>query len=89
MVAVVRIYPSMKTPFAGLWTRKGGGGGGGWMFVASGWAYTPNFAVQKCTSFTLSKFKGELHPKMITSYLVVFGTLSQMLRVRGACDKPF
>ena len=34
--------------------------------------------------------KGELvHPKMMTSYLVVFGALSQMVKVRGACDKPF
>ena len=33
--------------------------------------------------------KGEVHPKMITSYLVVFGALSRMVEVRGACDKPF
>ena len=33
--------------------------------------------------------KGEVHPKMITSYPVVFGVLSQMVTVRGACDKPF
>ena len=26
---------------------------------------------------------------MITSYLVVFGALSRMVKVRGACDKPF
>ena len=26
---------------------------------------------------------------MITSYLVVFGALSQMVKVRGACDEPF
>ena len=26
---------------------------------------------------------------MITSYLVVFGALSQMVKVRSACDKPF
>ena len=26
---------------------------------------------------------------MITSYLVVFGALSGMVKVRGACDKPF
>ena len=26
---------------------------------------------------------------MITSYLVVFGALSRMLKVRGACDKLF
>ena len=35
-------------------------------------------------------FKGEVHPKVITSYLVVFGALSRMVKVRGgACDKPF
>ena len=34
-------------------------------------------------------FKGEVHPKMITSYLVVFGALSQMVNVRGAYDKAF
>ena len=34
-------------------------------------------------------FKGEVHPKMITSYLVVFGALSRMVKVRGAYDKPF
>ena len=33
--------------------------------------------------------KGEVHPKMITSYLVVFGALSRMVKVRGACDKLF
>ena len=32
--------------------------------------------------------KGEVHSKMITSYLV-FGALSQMVKIRGACDKPF
>ena len=32
--------------------------------------------------------KGEVHPKMITSYLVMFGALSRMVRVRGAYDKP-
>ena len=26
---------------------------------------------------------------MTTSYLVVFGVLSRMVKVRGACDKPF
>ena len=26
---------------------------------------------------------------MITSFLVVFGALSRMVKVRGACDKPF
>ena len=30
----------------------------------------------------------EVPPKMITSYLVVFGPLSRMVNVRGACDKP-
>ena len=33
--------------------------------------------------------KGEAHPKMITSYLVVFGALSRMVKARGACVKPF
>ena len=31
--------------------------------------------------------KGEARPKMQTSYLVVSGALSQMVKVRGACDK--
>ena len=26
---------------------------------------------------------------MKVSYLIVFGTLSQMVKVRGACDQPF
>ena len=34
-------------------------------------------------------FNGEVHPKMITSNLVVFKALSRMVKVRGACDKPF
>ena len=34
-------------------------------------------------------FKGEIHPKLITSYLVLFGLLSGMVKVRGAYDKPF
>ena len=33
-------------------------------------------------------FKGEVHTKMKVSYLVVFGALSRMVKVRGACDKP-
>ena len=33
--------------------------------------------------------KGEVHSKMKVSYLVEFGTLSRMVKVRGACDKPF
>ena len=33
--------------------------------------------------------KGEVHSKMVTSYLVVFGALSRMVKVRGACDRPF
>ena len=33
--------------------------------------------------------KGEVHSKMVTSYLVVFGALSRMVKVRGAYDKPF
>ena len=36
-----------------------------------------------------SLFKGEVHPKIITSYLVVFMALSRMVKVRSACDKPF
>ena len=34
-------------------------------------------------------FKGEVHPKINASYLVVFGVLSQMVKVRCACDKLF
>ena len=37
----------------------------------------------------LHSIKGEVHPKMITSYLVEFGALSRMAKVRGAYDKPF
>ena len=33
--------------------------------------------------------KGEVHPKRKVSYLVVFGALTQKLKARGACDKPF
>ena len=33
--------------------------------------------------------KGEVHPKMKVSYRVVFGALSRMVKVRGACEKPF
>ena len=36
-----------------------------------------------------NEVKGEVHPKMITSYLVVFGALSRMVKVRGAYDEPF
>ena len=32
--------------------------------------------------------KGDVHPKMKISYLLVFGALSRMLNVRGACHKP-
>ena len=32
--------------------------------------------------------KGEVHLKMKVSYLVVFGALSRMVKVLGACDKP-
>ena len=35
------------------------------------------------------RIKGEVHPKMITSNLVVFRALSRMVKVRGACEKPF
>ena len=35
------------------------------------------------------RIKGEFHPKMKTSYLVVFGALSRMVKVRSACNKPF
>ena len=42
------------------------------------------------SNFQLSmNFKGEVHPKIKVSYLVVFGVLSRMVKVRGACDKPF
>ena len=37
----------------------------------------------------VSGFKGEVHRKMEVSYLVVFGALSCMVKVRGVCDKPF
>ena len=33
--------------------------------------------------------EGQVHPKMKISYFVVFGTPSRMVKVRGACDKPF
>ena len=36
-----------------------------------------------------SGVKGEVHPNMETSYIVVFGALSQLVMVRGACNKPF
>ena len=35
------------------------------------------------------ELKGEVHPKIKTAYLVVFGALSQTVKVRGACEKPF
>ena len=35
------------------------------------------------------RVKGEVQPKMIPSFLVVFGALSQMVKVRGAHGKPF
>ena len=41
------------------------------------------------TQFSHHPIKGEVHPKMITSYLVVLGALSRMVKVRGAYDKPF
>ena len=37
----------------------------------------------------LQGLQWEVHPKMITSYLVVFGALSRMVKVRTACDEPF
>ena len=33
--------------------------------------------------------KGDVHPKMKILYLIVFGALSQMVKVRGACDSSF
>ena len=36
-----------------------------------------------------NSIKGGVHPKMITSYIVVFGALSRLVKVRSACDKPF
>ena len=33
--------------------------------------------------------EGEVHPKMKTSYLVVFGALGRIVKIRGACDKKF
>ena len=41
------------------------------------------------TTGHVTNVKGEVHPKMITSYLVVFGVLSRMVKVKGACDKAF
>ena len=41
------------------------------------------------TSTLTVLLKGENHPKMITSCLIVFGALSRMVKVRGAYDKPF
>ena len=41
------------------------------------------------TAIPQNSFKGEVHPKIITSYLVVFGALSRMVKVWGACGKPF
>ena len=35
------------------------------------------------------ELKGEVHQKMKMSHLVVFGEPSRMVKVRGACDKPF
>ena len=37
----------------------------------------------------MKALKGEVHPKMKVSYMVVFGALSRMVKVRGACYKPF
>ena len=36
-----------------------------------------------------SVVKGEVHSKMKVSYLVVFGALSRMVKVQGACHEPF
>ena len=39
---------------------------------------------------TLGTFiKGEIHTKMKNSHLVVFGALSRMVKIRGACDELF
>ena len=48
-----------------------------------------NTKVNTSISIQAVLVKGEVHPKMITSYLVVFGAVSRMVKVRGACDKPF
>ena len=37
----------------------------------------------------IAQLKGEVPPKVITLYLVVFGALSGMVNVQGAYDKPF
>ena len=42
------------------------------------WSYSFEQGIMVCA-------KGEVYPKMITSYLVVFGALSRMVKVRGAC----
>ena len=33
--------------------------------------------------------KGEVHPNMDISHIIVFGALRQMVKIRGACDKLF
>ena len=37
----------------------------------------------------LASFKGEVHDFYKTSWFVEFEALSQMVKVRGSCDKPF
>ena len=47
-------------------------------------------SVVRCSwPFVICLLNGEVHPKMKVSYLVEFGTLSRMVKVRGACDEPF
>ena len=49
-----------------------------------------NSATHQVTSdLNMPPPKGAVLPKMEISYLVVFGTLSRVMTVWGACDKPF
>ena len=52
-------------------------------------AFTENFSHSHLKGNSHQNVKGEVHPKMITSYLVVFGALSRMVKIGGAYDKPF
>ena len=50
---------------------------------------TPMMAIkEKIINYTV-QLKGNVHPNMIISYLVVFGALRRMVKAQGACDKPF
>ena len=45
--------------------------------------YFELLSLSQGVSCSTSHFKGEVHPKMKVSYLVEFGTLSRMVKVRG------